>query len=428
MLKVGAQFTLGHSRRQCSVRRFIGEGGQGSVFEVELGGGDLGAVKWYFRNTATDAQRWAIWHLIDRGAPDHSFLWPTELIELPGTEGFGYLMNLRPPTSTGLSDLLRGKVDAPFSVVCTLGMGLSSSFLNLHSQGLCYRDISFGNIFFDPITGQPLICDNDNVGIDGESPSMVLGTRRFMAPEIVRREANPSISTDLYSLSVLLFYLLMVGHPLEGRRELDFAEGDPRKESELFGSRPLFVFDPEDASNEPVEGWHGSVLTNWHLYPLHIRELFTSAFTVGLRDRDARIRESVWRRELSRLRDSITRCPNCKKENFWHAGEQRRCWLCERPIDDPLRLEVGNRSLVLTDNTVIRRHHLHGDYDFVTPIGTIIEHPQRPGRWGIRNDTALPWQVTLPSGEHTTAEPQRTVGLLPGTTLQVGAVTARLAI
>ena len=39
-----------------------------------------------------------------------------------------------------------------------------------------------------------------------------------MAPEIVRGEALPSTATDLYSLSVLLFYLLMVSHPLEGLR------------------------------------------------------------------------------------------------------------------------------------------------------------------------------------------------------------------
>jgi serine/threonine protein kinase len=44
----------------------------------------------------------------------------------------------------------------------------------------------------------------------------VLGTPRFMAPEVVRREAAPSDQTDRYSLAVLLFYLLMGGHPLDG--------------------------------------------------------------------------------------------------------------------------------------------------------------------------------------------------------------------
>jgi serine/threonine protein kinase len=48
----------------------------------------------------------------------------------------------------------------------------------------------------------------------------IRGTDRFMAPEIVRGEALPSVKTDPYSLSVLLFYLLMVHHPLAGRRPI----------------------------------------------------------------------------------------------------------------------------------------------------------------------------------------------------------------
>ena len=96
------------------------------------------------------------------------------------------MMPLRPVDFLPIADLLTGRADASFSTVATLCMGLADSFLKLHAQGLCYRDISLGNVFFDPGTGQPLVCDNDNVGIDGREPARVLGTSRFMAPEIVR--------------------------------------------------------------------------------------------------------------------------------------------------------------------------------------------------------------------------------------------------
>jgi len=202
-------------------------------------------------------------------------------------------------------------------VVCRLCIELADSFLRLHSQGLCYRDISFGNVFFAPGTGVPLICDNDNVGVDGLGPHSVLGTRRFMAPEIVRREAVPSIATDLYSLAVLLFYVLMMGHPLVGRRELDHPCWDDEVESELFGRSPLFVFDPDDRSNEPLPDLHAGVIRNWQLYPPPIRDLFVQAFTAGIRDPlGGRVRESVWRSALARLRDTIVRCGTCGKENF----------------------------------------------------------------------------------------------------------------
>lgn len=40
------------------------------------------------------------------------------------------------------------------------------------------------NLFFDPDTGDVLICDNDNVSANGVNHSSVYGTPRFMAPEM----------------------------------------------------------------------------------------------------------------------------------------------------------------------------------------------------------------------------------------------------
>lgn len=428
MLEVGSELTLSDPGRRCVLQRFIGEGSQGTVYVADIDSGrETVALKWYFPRMATAAQRQIIEDLIDRGSPNSCFLWPTEIVEIDSEPGFGYLMALRPDSYAGLAELLTGKVDVAFSVVCTLGLELAGSFLALHSEGLCYRDISFGNVFFDPATGRPLICDNDNVGVDGISPSFVLGTRRFMAPEIVRREAGPSIATDLYSLSVLLFYLLIVGHPLVGRRELDFPTWDDRAESLLFGQDPVFVFDPTDARNQPLDDLHGSVLTNWGIYPEHIRRLFTTAFTTGLTDaRNGRVRESVWRASMARLRDSIMRCSNCDKENFWEPGVPRSCWFCDHLLGDPVRLEIDGRPLVLSAGTVVYPHHLTRGYDFSVPIGVVAAHPAHPDRWGLRNDSQIPWHVVLPGGDQVVAEPGRSVGLLPGTTIRIGSVTAQI--
>jgi len=430
MLSVGSTVDLRTSGRRATVRGFIGEGGQGTVFDVSVQpSGERMALKWYFPDSGTEEQRAAISELIERGSPNQRFLWPTDIASMPHVASFGYLMPLRPHSWSGLSELLRGRVDLPYSRVCTLGMELADSFLALHSQGLCYRDISFGNIFFDPATGRPLICDNDNVGVDGASYSAVLGTRRFMAPEIVRGVAMPSTNTDLWSLAVLLFYLLMVGHPLVGRRELEFPTWDERAEQDLFGHNPRFVFDPHDASNAPVPEVHASVVTNWEAYPAEIRSLFTRAFTVGIDDaRNGRVRESVWRAGLARLRDTILRCPACGKENFWHADEPDRpavCWSCGRGIDRPVRIEVDGRTLVLNQGTRLYRHHLQLNYDFADVVGSVQPHPTRPDRWGLRNDSGQPWEVVLPGGERTRADPGRSVGLLPGTRIRIDGVAAQ---
>jgi DNA-binding helix-hairpin-helix protein with protein kinase domain len=425
MLRAGSVIRLLPSGRRGVVARFIGEGSQGSVFEATVDNDpEPCAVKWYFPHTATRAQRDAIADLVERGAPSRRFLWPLEVVEASGEGGFGYLMPLRPPRHVGLSELLTGKTDAPFSVVLKLCIDLADSFLALHSQGLCYRDISFGNVFFDPETGAPLICDNDNVGIDGESPSPVLGTRRFMAPEIVRGEAGPSRRTDLYSLSVLLFYVLMVGHPLVGRRELHFDCWDDKAENELFGRSPLFVFDPTDDSNGPLPDLHGAVLTNWGLYPGPLRGLFTKAFTTGLRDPvNGRVQESVWRRALAQTRDSVRDCPWCGKQNLFDADATvTPCWFCERALDAPLRIVIDGWVVILNEDTRLHGHHLRRDYDFESVVAEVARHPSRPDTWGLRNMSDQPWRVEVPGRPPTTIEPSRSVGLVPGTRIDFGRI------
>lgn len=406
----------------------LGEGGQGSVYELvpEAPGGRSLALKWYRPEATHPAQRAALHRLTERPAPSEAFLWPLEVVD--GEAGaFGYVMPLRPPGFVPVADLLTGRVDVGFATVARLCLGLADSFLLLHTQGLCYRDISLGNVFFHPETGHPLICDNDNVGLDGEDPARVLGTSRFMAPEIVRGEAQPSTATDLYSLAVLIFYVLMIHHPLQGQRELDFACLDRAAETELFGTAPLFVFDPVDPSNAPDPTIHTAVLRYWPLYPAHVRVEFTKAFTVGLNDPGARVRETVWRRCMSRLLDGIVIC-RCGRENFTNDGLAGVCWSCGTQIPDPVRLVIGGGVLVLNAGSKITQHHVDRNYDYTTVVGQVLQHPSRPGVWGLTNTWDRPWQATLPGGAEQVIEPGRSIGLVPGTQLRLGRVTGVLAV
>src|SRR5205823_3368245 len=114
----------------------------------------------------------------------------------------------------------------------------------------------------------------------------VLGTPDFMAPEVVRGEALPSNKTDLYSLSVLLFYMLMIGHPLLGKRILNIRCWDAAARELLFGKEPVFIFDPSDDSNAAIDMAHdptgeagGTALMYWAIYPQALRNTFTKAFT-----------------------------------------------------------------------------------------------------------------------------------------------------
>ncbi len=431
MVEIGLSLEFAASGRRGTVTSFLGEGSQGSVYAVSVvPGGEL-ALKWYHRSTATNHQRQALAELVERGAPSGRFLWPIEMVEgIDGSSSFGYLMPLRPAEYVGIDRMLRGKVPTRYSTITTLCLELADAFLSLHAQGLCYRDISFGNLFFDPATGTPLICDNDNIGIDGRDNSAVLGTLRFMAPEIVRGEAGPSTRTDLYSLAVLLFYVLMVGHPLVGRRQLEYPYWDSASEEDLFGRRPLFVFDPDDSSNFPIPDEHASVILNWDIYPAYVRDLFVKAFTRGLIDPgNGRVRESVWRAAMARLRDSIVRCPSCGRENLFDQDRPRRaCWSCQHAIEPPLRLDLGGQYLVLNEDTRLFRHHLVRDYDFTRALAEVARHPERPDVWGLRNCSDHAWTVRLDGGERRPVEPGRSVSLVPGTTITLREGEVRLVL
>jgi serine/threonine protein kinase len=371
-------------------------------------GGEKRAVKWYFPSQATPEQYEALAKLIERGRPTRRFLWPEALVKADDVPGYGYTMPLRGSHYQSIVALMKRRAEPSFRALATAGLQLASSYLELHANGLCYRDISFGNVFFDPDSGEVLICDNDNVTFDNETDTGVLGTPRFMAPEIVRGEALPSIQTDLYSLAVLLFYILMVHHPLEGRRELEIKCLDLPAMTMLYGSDPIFIFDPDDDSNRPVSGYHDNAIVFWSLYPEYLRNLFTRAFTAGIEDPlNGRVRETEWRQAMVRLRDSIFYCHHCGMENFYDldalkasGGQPGRCWSCDRRLMMPPRIRIEDDIVMLNHNTKLYPHHIDPgrSYDFHHPIGEVVQHPNDPSVWGVQNAGHSKWVVSTDGG------------------------------
>ncbi|MBN2390765.1 MAG: serine/threonine protein kinase [Anaerolineae bacterium] len=427
ILKDGQTVQTVTSRMPCTAEKFLGGGGQGEVYRANLGGQKV-ALKWYFPAQATAEQRAALDILIKKGPPSDKFLWPSELTESSEVPGFGYIMPLRGSQYKSIVDLMKRQAEPTFRALATAGLELADSFLTLHAMGLCYRDISFGNVFFEPNTGEALICDNDNVAVDGATEGGVLGTPRFMAPEIVRGEARPSMQTDLYSLAVLLFYMLMVHHPLEGKRESSIKCLDLPAMNKLYGTDPLFIFDPKDDSNRPVEGFHDNALAFWPLYPVFIRELFIKAFTEGLHDPQERIRESEWRGAMARMRDAIIYCPKCGSENFYSAeklratGNPGTCWACNTTLVLPPRIRIDDAIVMLNWDTKLYPHHVDTDqlYDFSKPIAEVNQHPTDPSIWGLRNLSDEKWVITTDDGAILDVDPGRNVRLAVGTKVNFG--------
>lgn len=422
ILRIGQKVQMESSGDSCQVEQHLGSGGQGEVYRGNLAGKPL-ALKWYYPGQATREQWEALETLVKKGPPNDRFLWPMDLTQAKGTQGFGYVMPLRDPRYKGIVDLMKRRIEPSFRSLTTAGRQLAHSYLQLHSMGFCYRDISFGNVFFDPVTGNVLICDNDNVVVDGRAGGGVKGTPRFMAPEIVRNEALPSSKTDLFSLSVLLFYMFMVHHPLEGKKEASIHCLGLAAMNKLYGEEPIFVFDPKDRSNAPVPGYQDNALVFWPIYPEFFRRHFVEAFTDGLHKPEKRIRESEWRIVMERLADVIVYCSNCGVENFFDPdGPAIPCWRCKKSFVLPMRLVLGKRFVMLNHDSQLFPHHLNENrpHDFSQVSATVQQHPKDPGKWGLKNLSSDRWVLNLADGSARDIEPGRSAALTVGSTIHFG--------
>jgi len=436
LLQPGQTVHTHYSGEPCRVERFLGGGGQGEVYRAQWCG-DSFALKWYFPQTATREQNIALQKLIQQHRPpSERFLWPLDLALSKEVRGFGYLMRLREPRYKSLFDLVTQRIDPTFMALSTAAIQLTDSFHKLHADGLCYRDISFGNAFFDPDTGEVLICDNDNVAENRSPVTGVLGTPDFMAPELVRMEALPGRQTDLFSLAVLLFYMFCNSHPLVGKRILAIRSWDYPARKRMFGEQPLFIFDPRDDSNAAVDraldpyGEAGdNALATWPLYPQFLRDLFTKAFTSGVRDADhGRVTEGEWKFTLGSLQDGLFAC-GCGKQNFFDPSlldsssrYHKACWSCGQIPPLPLRLCTGKLAILLSVGTRLVAHQLddHSNFDDDAPIAEVVRHPTNQSVLGLKNLTEGRWTATTADGSMKDIEPGKSIVLSPRTQIAFG--------
>nr|WP_320160825.1 protein kinase [uncultured Methanoregula sp.] len=439
-LSIGQRVTAEISGIELHVIKKLGEGTQGEVYLVE-GPQGYQAVKWYKPEQATVDQKAAVLYLVRTGTPfgagGKRFIWPLDLVTSASSRQFGYLMSrIDTQRFAELGEVWAHLKPVPnFSALCEISYQLANSYRALHLSGHCYRDISAGNLMFDPKNGDILICDNDNVGVNRQSRCQVWGTMEYMAPEIIRGEADPSTQTDLHSLAVLLFYLWVWHHPFHGEMEYRFHCWDIPAKKKVYGETPVFVFDPANTANHlPPDPDYATARERWNYCPDDLKNAFIRAFTDGLVFPDRRVTEGEWQNLFVSIKDRIVLCPRCNAENFSFMDKGNECWHCHTRIAPPptliIRRPAGEIQVALGIGSTILRRHIAvspAQDDGSAKIGVIVPHPSLKGAAGIRNQSQSSWHASFPDGHSTDVPPGKAVPLNPGIIITIEGIPMTIA-
>lgn len=152
-----------------------------------------------------------------------------------------------------LADIVRESGPLPARDVLQIGVDLCRALGAVHAAGLLHRDIKPQNVMRDA-AGRIVLMDF-GAGEQADAAHSVAGTPLYLAPEILEG-APATVQSDIYSLGVLLHYLLTGAHPVGGRSVTEIREahrsGQPTPLRAARSDIPRAVAAPIDRASDPV--------------------------------------------------------------------------------------------------------------------------------------------------------------------------------
>ncbi len=403
--------------RTAVVNSFLGAGGQGEVYLASVDGEDF-ALKWYLEKPESDFVS-NLKSNIQKGSPSKEFLFPKVLTKTINGN-IGYLMDVRPQNYRSFVSYLNGKARfKSLTAMIDWCINLSRAFKSLHQYGYAYQDLNDGSFFFDEETGDALICDNDNITATGCNLG-ILGKMKYMAPEVVMSSTYPDVHSDRFSLAVVLFLCLCLGHPFEGAHMAKYNFMDEVAELEMYGSKPMYVFNKNETSNRPIRGYHNLPLKRYPLLPTYLADAFHKTFVDGLTDREnSRTTELEWIKVLSRYRDELVTCSKCA---FSYAESLNSCPKCSCGLPQRLHLSVNKNIIALEPKKKVYETHIDKyspNYDKV--FGEVIANKNNPNLWGIRNLSSNQIEIIDGNGNSRLVAPNGVVPIIKGLQIKFNA-------
>jgi DNA-binding helix-hairpin-helix protein with protein kinase domain len=321
-----------------------------------------------------------------------------------------------------------------------LSIRMARAVARLHNAGLAHSDLSPNNVLVDPKRGTSIVIDIDSLVVEGLFAPDVLGTKGYIAPEVLTtlhlpfKDPNrkfPNARTDQHALAVLIYQYLLRRHPLDGKRVPPAASAE---EQELLaqGKQALYCEHPTDAANRPEKQPYvpGDALGPF------LGDLFQRTFVKGLHSPNDRPASTEWVRGLVKTNDLLIPCPNRDCKGKWMVVTKPsqpgplKCPWCQKlaPGAFPmLNLRAERRPgvwmpdghIVLYHGAYLQKWHVTDnlfpgpDADLTTQAYCVTDK----NRWFLVNQV-LPSMTVLPAG--TRIEPGKPVELRQGTQIRFG--------
>ncbi len=322
---------IGEHGAKYILENIIGNGGQGIVYSEKSG---KYLVKLYYPTGSKSIEA----DMLEKLAFVKNVKKPqyfVEVLDIISAPYIGYVMErvydhsplntyLFPPSSNGLSFADWYNQGHGLRERLFLGYMIAKAFSALSSNNLSYCDISGNNILVKKnakgknLTLSVKMIDVDNIYVAGRGKAFVLGTPRYIAPEVISKEKNPDILSDNYSLAVILFELLRCGHPYVSDQILD---GPPEMEDNAYAGKYDYVTDENSTKMLPAN----------IVFTEKLDKLFRRCFVDGKVNRLARPSAREFEYALLEASNKLICCPSC---NAWHYPRKQGRKFLECPWCD----------------------------------------------------------------------------------------------
>lgn len=410
------------------VLAFIASGGQGEVYRaVRCSDRRPMALKWYTSREIIGSNRLldTLTYNSKRQPPSQAFIWP-EAIAQRQLGSFGYAMRLLPTDYLDLGKFfcIDRYPDAYFRnwlPRLTAAIKICDAFSRLHQHDYCFQDVNDGSFMINPETGDVLICDTDNIVVNG-STTGILGKPHYMAPEVAAG-GIPNTASDRLSLAIVLYRLFMLDHPFEGRTTAGarYACLTPSEEMRLYGRDAVFCYDRTDASNRPIASLHINSIVFWTMLPQLLRDAFCEALSHrAIVEPERRMPASKWKAVMLKVRAvAACCCSNGEAHDFLCDEEMPHC--CPRCSQTPPREAVLTIDGSGIDYRITPgKSFFLGDSFVAEGQGTEIHSLDGARVVALNNTSGRHWVVRMPSGSNYVVSPGMSLQLIKGLSISFG--------